>query len=303
MYRGILFGCLLLLLAGQTHPALAGKRMQVDLQKLAPTQNAVGVSVAELRVNKWQDAAKDEGISLQDYALRVLVPRFSKGLIPAVVDWKGRVLNTDGHHRVYALRKVSALTGVRFSIGIDVVQNFEGLSRKVYQKKLARFLGYSKKEVRALPASFDDLKDSPMRSLIGIAFKQTGIRGSLFVDRIQFTVGEMLLQDGLVTRLIAEAVLPKGSKRIPSSLVAQPNIQTLVQRMIFSKGSKVLKYLEGAARSRDTRKQVRESLRAARHQVDRHQFPKLGERSLRRHERKKSRGQRKSRRAKMARRR
>jgi hypothetical protein len=215
----------------------------VNVLDFRPTQMEIGKAAAQYHVDKWLAHAQKKGLSLRDYALKVLQPKFAQTKIPSVIDPSGAYRNTDGHHRVTELREVTRLTGVQFEVIADVQKDYRGDSFEQYAN---HFIGTLKKgeftpaaqalppvqRMRQLPASYAGMIDNPMRSALEVVFHQYGLTGTMMQDYVEFRLGRRLIADGLLSDLEQAGVIAKGATELPTALSTDPRVvAAIVQRL------------------------------------------------------------------------
>lgn len=211
--------------------------------KLAPGQTEFGAFAVKNKINKWTKEAKAEGITLAQYTNTTLRKVFANANIPVVVDPRGVIRTLDGHHKLSALIQVQAKVGLKIPVSIDVVRDYKGSSEKAYAK---HFVVVMKKgwfganppesaieKVRSLPAQYTQMKDSPLRSVLGLVFDKAGLEGSWFKDYVQFKLGTRLLASG---QLPAMPVNPsqnaKYLKAVAKVVFGQPQFRAFLQTQV-----------------------------------------------------------------------
>jgi hypothetical protein len=221
----------LLALVGQA----AAAPIAIPVDQFRPTQHTIGKASAMLSLDQWKRDAAQRHMSLAEYARTVLQPALEKRVVPAVIDPRGRMRNTDAHHRIAALLALQQETGVVLTLKTDVVVDYRGQSERAFATDFVDRLkkGWFEPKVRrrsplamvrSLPLSFAQLGDDPLRSSIDTAFDKLGLSGGMFSDYVEFRVGEMLVARGLLHRLRARGLIGKKDKNIPPDRVFSPRV-------------------------------------------------------------------------------
>lgn len=222
---------------------------QISVLGLRPTQMQIGKRAADFHVENWRKDAKQRGLTLKQYAATVLKPRFAGTELPVVIDPKGHYRNTDGHHRMTALRKVSKLTGVRFDVKAKLLRDYRGKTFEEYAEdftsnlKKGQFTPEVEKldavaRMRQLPETYDKLGDNTLRTALEVVFTRNQISGSLMRDYVEFRVAEELLKRGILDELKDDRVLPRGARTLPSNLATDERVLKVVRKMLGKKHMK-----------------------------------------------------------------
>jgi len=218
-----------------------------SVMSFRPTQMEIGKKAAEFHITQWKADAKKNRMTLKEYARTVLQPKFAAQTIPAIVDPDGNLRNTDGHHRMTALRKITRLTGVSFEVQTEILADYRGRTFEQYANHFINTLGKgqftSKIELLApvermkyLPQTYADLHDNPMRSALEVVFNTNEIQGSLMRDYIEFRVAEKLLSEGLLDHLKDKKLIDKNAKVLPAGLATDERIVKIIQGRVAKKG-------------------------------------------------------------------
>lgn len=244
--------------------ASAAKSETIEIGRLSPAQRAVGKAASARKVVAWQKRAKDAGLSFEDYARDELAPRVSKKLVTTFVSPDGATHPTDMHHRIYAMLKVEAETGAQFNVQHRVVRDYTGWSLRDYAKDVVKrglvWIGGARKPaqtiklVEALPKTFADLKDDPLRGAMEDVFFRLGLSGGAYQRFVEFKLADRLIDAGLFKRLRKAGLLDRGEKRISAELGVDPRLADEIVRLMRSK--KMKKYLAGQATTPAARKAV-----------------------------------------------
>lgn len=142
-----------------TMRSAVGAKCRVLIEKLAPTQIAVGLTEALERRKEFQRLSKEQ-----------LEKLLAKEPLPVVVAPSGRFYILDGHHRVFALWG-SEVKDV--SAEIEGNYSFVGTKKFWSLMKLRGWIypfderGQGPLAPEALPLKVSELKDDPYRSLAG----------------------------------------------------------------------------------------------------------------------------------------
>lgn len=214
--------------------AAEAKKVRVDDVK--PTQMEIGRAATHQVVEEWRTQAAHKGMSLEKFVKKQVVKRINRRPLPVIIDPEGAVRNTDGHHRVEALRQVEHETGGRYSVKIKVLKDYRGYDQARYARHFLGKLGKGQftpeiealppeERIQHLPASYDKLRDSSMRSALGAAFSRMHLKSAGFVDYVEFKVGERLVKDGLLDDLAARGIVRKGARTLPSALAFDDRVQ------------------------------------------------------------------------------
>ena len=247
----------------------AGGKLAVDVLWFRPTQMEVGKAAAQRLVDGWKKEARHKGLSFKEYARRVLVPRFESEDLPVVIDPSGWVRNTDGHHRITALREVLKETGVIIPVGTRILCDYRGQSEQQFAEHFVKTLkkgqftsamkGLSAVEkMRGLPATYEQLRDNPLRSALGEAFERTKLDKVDFKDYVEFKLGERLMDKGLMKDLRRKGMVPRGVQEVPNKLVFDERFQKLLARKIDKKSTR--KFLLKQAADGEDRKRLQKIL-------------------------------------------
>lgn len=249
-----------------------GKNMVVELDSIAPSQTEVGIHAARMKVDEWRAKARDKGVSFDKYVDTKLRKKFATLKLTSIRDHKGVVRNLDGHHKLYALHAIARETGIKLPVQVQLVHDYKGQKLGSYAKHFVGELGSgyfgsnptgkNKQLIKSLPKSYDGLRDNPMRSILGATFKRMGVKGSMFVDYVQFHLGDQMLRDGLLRHLRARGVIPSTAKSIPADRVADPAVSHHVESFLF-RSKPLMASLEKMAKP-EHKKTIREALSRAR---------------------------------------
>jgi hypothetical protein len=215
--------------------AATAKGRSVNVFAFRPTQMEIGKAAAGFYLTGWRAEAKERGMSLKQYAEKVLKPKYAKEKIPSIIDPEGEDRNTDGHHRITALRQVSRLTGVQFNVRAEVQKDYRGYGFKKYARHFIRRLKKGEftpeaealgpvKRMRQLPDRYEDLIDNPMRSALEVVFSEHGISGTMMRDYVEFRLGRRLLDDGLLEELKTAGVVASGARTLPAGLATDSRV-------------------------------------------------------------------------------
>lgn len=256
---------LLWVLAASSAAAAPG----VSVLALRPTQMQIGKRAAQFHVDQWRREAKAAKLSLRQYAETVLKPAFAKTELPMIINPSGAYRNTDGHHRVTALRKLTKLTGVRFEVAPKILADYRGQSFEEYAHDFIHDLkkGQFTPEIEALPAvermkhlpnSYAELGDSPMRTALEIVFTKYQIKGSWMRDYIEFRAGNRLIKHGLLDELRDEHVIGPRTKALPDRLAMDPRVLEAITKQLGTKDMR--KYLLSEANGQHDRKALEDRL-------------------------------------------
>ena len=264
----LLVGLLSLLWA--TGAAHAKPRVLVKPDKFRPTQEYVGKALVEQLVDEWRQDAASRKQTLKKYAKDVLVPEFAKLKIPTVLDPSGKIRNTDGHHRISALIEVEKETGVEIPIGTKVVADYTGKSEKKFAKSFIKRWGGDQfspavkdesavKQMASLPKTFTGLRNDPMRSVVGEAFRLNGLEGVKFEDFVEFKLARQLEKRGLIGDLREAGVLDSKQRKVPANLVFDAGLQKVVTEELTKKSTR--KFLLDQAAGHSAEKKLKKRLK------------------------------------------
>jgi hypothetical protein len=215
----------------------------INVREFRPTQMEVGRAAIDYHVEKWKKEAAAHSMSFTDFARDVLRPRFAAQRIGAVIDPEGNLRNTDAHHRISALRKVTALTGVELEIGANILADYRGQSHAQYADHFLNTLKKGQFTVEAerlspeqrmkkLPATYAELGNNALRSSLEIVFSRRGIDGGTMRDYVEFRIARRLLADGLLDELKASHVVPQNARKVPVRLATDPRVLAAVERRL-----------------------------------------------------------------------
>jgi len=238
-------GLLLLALALTARAAVAGEapKATVSVGEFRPTQMEIGHAAVGYHITKWQRDAASRGMSFADYARDVLRPKFAATHIGAVIDPEGNLRNTDAHHRMSALRRVTELTGVKFEIGAKILADYRGKTKAEYADhfintlKKGQFTAEVEKlpveeRMKHLPATYAGLGNNALRSSLEIAFGTHGIDGGWMRDYVEFRIARRMLEGGILDELKAEGVVPKNARKVPVRLATDPRVVAAVAKRL-----------------------------------------------------------------------
>jgi hypothetical protein len=242
----------------------------VSVQAFLPTQMEIGRHAVRFRVNTWKAEARQQGMTLKQYALRVLRPKFESLELSTVIDPDGNYRNTDAHHRISALREVERLTGVELRITPKVIADYRGKSFDEYAHHFIKELGKGQftpevealsitDRMRHLPRSYAELNDNTMRSALEVVFEGNGISGSWMRDYVEFRAARKLVEEGLLDDLKAAGILPRGARGLPTKLVEDARVQAILRERIASPEGK--RWLLGEALNDNTRELLADKLK------------------------------------------
>jgi hypothetical protein len=228
--------------------ALFALAPRADAEKVAvrdfkPSQMELGRAAAQEYYDEWRDKAAAKHMSLKKYVNKVVVKKINREPLPVVIDPQGRVRNTDGHHRIEALREVEAATGAHFSIKVEVVKDYRGYEQAAYARHFLGTLGKGRftpeiaalgpeARIAALPTSYPRMLDSPMRSAVGKLFDRLKIKDATFVDYVEFKFGERLMKAGFIEDLVKNGIVRKGASTLPPRLAFDDRVQVALERWL-----------------------------------------------------------------------
>jgi hypothetical protein len=233
----------LLVLAGAHAYATPVARL-ANVDEFVPSQMERGdAAIAGYHVAKWQKDAAQRGMSFRQYAREVLRPKFAGTQINEVIKPDGSRQNTDAHHRMSALRKVTKLTGVSFGVGERQLFDYTGWTEEAYAEHFINVLkkGQFTEEVeklppvermRMLPATYDEMRDNPLRSTMEFTFGAHGIDGGWMRDYVEFRIVRKMLKEGLLDELKAAGVVARNARELPARLAADPRVIAAVARRL-----------------------------------------------------------------------
>lgn len=230
----------------------------VGVSAVGPTQMEFGRDAAQLMIAKWKKDAVERGVPLETFVKDVLIPKIQGDPLPGIVDPKGTVRVTDGHHRVWALTQISEETNVPISVRVDVKKNYTGVSLAEYSNELvASGAAYFTPEVRGvdatkraahLPANFSGLKNNPLRSAIGTTLFRAGVDSGAFADYLEFYAGEHLLANGLVPKLRAAGILGPKDTIVPESMASDAKLLGFLHDEFFGQDPTMRDFLRARVR-------------------------------------------------------
>jgi hypothetical protein len=236
--------------AARAEPVRSGNEVKVvraHVDDVGPTQMEIGYAEAREKLDKWEKKARK---AFPDLPSDVALKRFAKDLlsqeppVPGVIDPEGRVLITDGHHRVWALQQLEQRTGLHLDISVNVEKDYRGYSTAEFARDFieGRGKGLFTRDVRSLPVTermahlprnFAALADNPTRAAVGVALRRAGISGTNLHDYGQFYLAEGLLDRGLLDELKTRAIIPKDVATLPPEQALDDRLLDVVGRMIF----------------------------------------------------------------------
>jgi hypothetical protein len=241
----VFLGFLLVLVAAGEALAEPLRYVAAKVDDVKPTQAEIGLAAVDAKVDEWRLEAQRAKLPLRDWAERVLLPRMGETVIEGIVDPRGEVRITDGHHRTTALRRLAKETGLPFRIKVAVVADYTGKSDEEYA---SHFVGVLKKgwflpdarnlspvkRLASIPDDFESLHDNPMRSAVDAAMERSGVAASDMVDYIQFYAGEALVKRGLIRALRDRGRLPRSATSLPSERCLDPGILDVLGERLFT---------------------------------------------------------------------
>lgn len=243
----------------------------VSIHAFRPTQMEIGRQAVTFRVETWKAEARQQGLSLRDYAQQVLQPKFAKLELSTIIDPDGHYRNTDAHHRISALREVARLTGVELRITPKIIADYRGHSFTEYAQHFVEQLGKGQftpeveglpvaERMRRLPSTYAGLRDNPMRSALEIVFERNGISGSWMKDYVEFRASRKLVDEGLLDTLKKDKLIPRSATQLPAQLASDGRVLDVIQRRIANKD--VRRWLLEEALSHQTRQLLADKLDA-----------------------------------------
>jgi hypothetical protein len=215
----------------------------VPVGTLKPTQMELGKKAAHMQVDAWRHDAKTMGLSLRAYAQTVLKPKFESTKLPMVIDPQGTYRNTDGHHRVSALRAISARTGVDFNVQPEILADYRGQSHGAYADHFINVLKKGQftpkveklapaERMKQLPDDYAKMKNNPMRTAVELVFEKVHIQGSMMRDYIEFRVGRRLIEDGFLDKLREKNVVAKNARKLPGHLADDKRVLDAIAKRL-----------------------------------------------------------------------
>jgi len=189
----------------------SGQVKQRDLSRpqpitaFRPTQTGVGRGLVQSLEEKWDRKAKRHGEPLVD----LLKAKAARTEVPVVVSPSGELLALDRHHHITALRELGEREGLHLKLPVDIVKSYQGWSEAAFAADFVSHGGHfspearglsPRQKLRLLPKSFDEMKDDPVRSAVGFAFRDLGLRHIPMKDYAELTVGDVAESRGLVAR-------------------------------------------------------------------------------------------------------
>ena len=244
-----------------------------SIMSFHPTQMEIGRKAAEFHITQWKTDAKKSGMSLKEYAQKVLQPKFAAQKIPTVIDPDGALRNTDAHHRITALRKLTRMTGVSFEVDAQILADYRGRTFEEYANHFITKLGKGQftpkieqlppvERMKFLPKTYADLHNNPMRSALEVVFNTNGIQGSLMRDYIEFRVAEKLLGEGLLDDLKEKHIIAPGARVLPAQLATDERVVKIIANRVAKKGMR--HYLLSEAKDDASREQLKDLLQKMR---------------------------------------
>jgi hypothetical protein len=216
---------------------------KVAVRDFKPSQMELGRASAHEYYDEWREKAAAKHMSLKKYVNKVVVKHINREPLPVVIDPQGNVRNTDGHHRIEALREVEAATGAHFSLKIDVIKDYRGYDQAKYARHFTGTLGKGRftpevaalgpeARVAALPNSYRRMLDSPMRSAVGKLFDRLKIKDATFIDYVEFKFGEKLVKAGFIEALAQDGIVKPGTRTLPPRLAFDARVQVALERWL-----------------------------------------------------------------------
>ena len=187
---------------------------RAKIESLRPTQMEIGKSYVEKKAARWERKADEDGVSNAAF----LRERLDEEPLPAVISPRGERFVLDGHHTIAAVYEMLGARAGAFEVPLRILFDFSkakpdgqpwsyddfvvalqapvaegGLGKGQFTAKVSALPTYAERFAR-LPRTFQGLKDNPMRSLVGEAFRKLDLKGDWFVDYIEFQVGDLIAQ-------------------------------------------------------------------------------------------------------------
>lgn len=279
---------LLLTLSGPEESAAKSDKF-ISVDDISVGQPELGHYAAEERLGRWEAEAREKGVDLIDHAPKIAAEQ-REVEVPVFIDPTGKKRATDRHHRVKALlaladRYRKAGRGeldIKLRLKVDrdyrPKKDWDKLSQK---KRDAVFAEYAEDAVeryglahfadgtiddpvafmRRFPDEFSELKDNPLRSVVGSVLRRADLRGSHFLDYIQFRIGDKLIEDGIVDDLRRRGLF-RGSE-LPWDAAGNPSLVDAVEDVVFGRES-YIEFLEDnipegkkGKKAKKTRKRLR----------------------------------------------
>ncbi len=214
-----------------------------NIGEFRPTQMEIGRDAVTYHIDKWKKDAAQRGMSFAAYARDVLRPKFQAQQINSVIDPEGHIRNTDAHHRISALRRVSAETGVPFEINARILADYRGKSQGEYAEHFLNTLKKGQFTVAAerlppaarmqqLPVTYAGLGNNALRSSLEIVFGTHGIDGGWMRDYVEFRIARRLMADGILDELKAAGVVPADARKVPVRVASDPRVIAAVARRL-----------------------------------------------------------------------
>jgi len=243
----------------------------ISVWKFRATQEERGTEAAlKFHIEEWTAEAKKRGLSLRDYTEKVLVPYYASHPLPAIIDWKGEMRNTDGHHRVTGLRKLAQMTGVKIAVSVELLQDYRGWTEAAYAHhfltvlKKGQFTEEHEKlseveRIRLMP-TYSKIRDNAMRSSLEVAFDSIGIEGNMMQDYVEFRLIRKLVKGGILDELADKGIIARGLKALPKGKGLDPRVIDVVAKRVSTPDMQ--RYLLSESRDQAGRARLQKALGA-----------------------------------------
>jgi len=206
--------CLLVLVAqaaraGQPAPARPRPNLSrpQPITAFRPSQVGFGRGLTRYLEQKWERKAQRRGELLTD-RLRIKAAHLE---VPVVVTPSGELMALDRHHHITALRELAEREGIELALPVWVVKDYRGWSQADFAEHFVNRLklGYFPPEMRdlsalekmqLLPRSFDEMRNDPVRSAVGIAFRELDIQRIPMKNYAELTAGDVMVERNVYGR-------------------------------------------------------------------------------------------------------
>jgi len=204
-----------LALAGGTAGAAesAARTARPDLSRpqpvktFRPSQVGLGRDLVRYLERRWTLKAKLRGETLRSF----VEGKAARTEVPVVVTPSGQLMALDRHHHITALRELADRTGIEVALPIRVVKDYRGYSQSEFAEHFVNRLqlGYfppgldnlsALEKMKLLPTSFDQMQNDPVRSAIGIAFRELDIHYIPMENYAELKLGQVAVERGLNQR-------------------------------------------------------------------------------------------------------
>lgn len=182
------------------------RMVQTTVNQVFITQESIGLYYARVKMAEKTDVDLEDIIKLNSLnpKAKAKIKEYAQDslheeVFPAVLSPDGKVFIVDGHHNLY-MAVLAGLDLSTASIQLRIIRDYTGKSEEFFMDDLIKnHLVYGDaKSLLQHPQHIDSVKNSPERSLVGLAFMRIArkydipFKGAFFKPFVQFDLADII---------------------------------------------------------------------------------------------------------------